>query len=75
VLWPNPATDALSIAGLLPDEHLVILDAAGRLVLDAGVANDARATIDLSALSEGAYFLRVGNRAKERTARFIRTTR
>lgn len=75
VLWPNPATDALSIAGLLPDEHLVILDAAGRVVLDAGVANDARATIDLSALSEGAYFLRVGNRAQERTARFIRTTR
>lgn len=75
VLWPNPATDALSIAGLLPDEHLMILDAAGRLVLDAGLANDARATIDLSALSEGAYILRVSNRAQERTARFIRTAR
>ncbi|MFZ1692970.1 MAG: T9SS type A sorting domain-containing protein [Flavobacteriales bacterium] len=75
VLWPNPATDALSIAGLFPDEHLVILDAAGRVVLDAGLANDARATIGLSALPEGAYFLRVGNTAQNRTARFIRSTR
>lgn len=72
VLWPNPATDAIRVAGTRPDEHLVILDASGRVVIDAGVTSDAPTSVDLKGLSAGPYLVRVSSRTQQRSARFIR---
>ena len=64
---PNPASDLVNIAMDLPEggevqgqAQVQLLDAGGRLVLERGVQqnlNQLRATLDVSALPAGTYYL------------------
>ena len=57
VLWPVPATDALSVHSDAPMQRVLVLDRTGRAVHDVP-ANGQRATINVRDLSAGAYAVR-----------------
>lgn len=59
-IFPNPATDKVTISGKLPDGVATVefLDVVGRVCLSA-VIQPAAATVDVSALTPGAYTLRL----------------
>ena len=57
-VYPNPATDAVTIAGNIgADANATVLDQSGRVVLSTSVSNGS--SIDISALETGVYFVRV----------------
>ncbi|HEX2617987.1 MAG TPA: T9SS type A sorting domain-containing protein, partial [Flavobacteriales bacterium] len=71
-VWPNPATDRLTIA--LPSTNArtaEVLDASGRVVLTSPV-RVTNNTLDVSALSSGAYTVRLTGGEGVRTARFVK---
>lgn len=61
-VFPNPATDQITIAGLDPNQQFNanLIDISGRTVLTAQVSNGA-STIDVSALAPGVYVLSVSD--------------
>ncbi|MCB0769850.1 MAG: T9SS type A sorting domain-containing protein [Flavobacteriales bacterium] len=63
--YPNPTRDVLILEGLEPGNGTYVLrDALGRIVLEEAL-NSPTATLDVSRLPEGVYFLsdRVGSRS------------
>ncbi|MBK8499027.1 MAG: T9SS type A sorting domain-containing protein [Flavobacteriales bacterium] len=70
-VYPNPCTDRLFIGGSVPaGEHVLILDATGRVVIDA--ASSAGTSIDVSALPAGSYVVRTSNTSGSGSARFVK---
>lgn len=59
-IYPNPTTGNITIAGLNDKATATIMDATGRIVLAADVINNK---VDVSALANGVYLLRI-ERAK-----------
>ena len=53
VLYPNPATDFLSLKGILFTSRIEIYDMNGRRILEKEVEKDA--TIEISHLAAGKY--------------------
>ncbi len=59
-VFPNPATDRLIVEGELSMVRMLALsDASGRLMLQEPMNNGSRATIDISAMANGTYILRL----------------
>lgn len=60
-LYPNPASDRINIDGINGPATATLLAANGRTVLSQTLANPGSrtATLDVSALAPGAYFLRI----------------
>ncbi len=56
-VYPNPATDAVTITGVEQAE-VNVTDMTGRTVATGSISADSR-TIDVSTLPSGAYFLRI----------------
>ena len=77
-LWPNPATDQLSVRYTMEQGgpvSLIISDALGRTVLERTSMNGAgtnTAMLDLSSLKEGAYTLSITGNGVRTAARFVR---
>ena len=73
VAYPNPATDALTLGGLpFGVTEVVVTDGLGRGVLAKALpAGVARVRLDVSALPEGVYVVRLrgGGGAALRTTR------
>ncbi len=63
VLYPNPATDQLTISGTAGGTATV-LDALGRPVLTAKLPAAGTATVRVSALPAGVYVVRVGTASR-----------
>jgi hypothetical protein len=62
-LFPNPASDKISLVNLPQGGNLVqVLDLAGKIVISKEVYNNIE-TISLEDVSKGAYFVRVQNRS------------
>lgn len=61
-VFPNPASDQITIAGLDPNQQFNanLIDISGRTVLAQQVSNGA-STIDVSALAPGVYLLNVSD--------------
>ena len=72
VLWPNPAHEVLNIVGTTAGESLSVWDGSGRLMLEAGTAQQGLTVVDVSRLPEGVYLLRAGTSGHEQVARFVR---
>ena len=71
VVFPNPCTDGLFIAGgWLAEELVTILDATGRTIL--GPTAPAGANLDVSALPSGTYVVRLTTSGGCRSARFVK---
>lgn len=75
VLWPNPAHEVLNIVGTTAGESLSVWDGSGRLMLEAGTAQQDLTVVDVSRLPEGVYLLRAGTSGHEQVARFVRADR
>jgi hypothetical protein len=71
-LYPNPATDRLTIAGLHPTylgSAWTLFDAHGRTVRAGAIQSSERLEIDVADLSEGLYTLQVGSGMKAENLR------
>jgi len=60
-LFPNPATDYITISGLQANETIRIYDISGTLLLNMEVAQ-ATENIAIGHLSAGMYFVKAGNK-------------
>lgn len=75
-LYPNPATDKLTMAGAAAGTPVLVLvrDLLGRVVLAASLG--AGGTLDVRALAPGAYWLTLGtDGAAPRAARLLKVAR
>jgi hypothetical protein len=61
-LYPNPVTDILNIhSGTSAIETISVVDISGKLILQLTDLNAIDATLDLSSISRGIYFVRVND--------------
>lgn len=58
-VFPNPATDALTVRYGVPMERIDVRDAAGRLVMTIACNGQQQMPVDVSTLSKGVYLLEV----------------
>jgi Secretion system C-terminal sorting domain len=71
VVYPNPCSDELFLAGRASEEETFsILDASGRVVMDFVKRVDR--SLDVSALASGHYSVQIDNASGRRTARFVK---
>lgn len=61
-VYPNPATDIINLKGIENTTKYSIVDIAGRAVMN-GIIDDSNATIDVSRLIKGYYFVRLDNQS------------
>ncbi len=57
-LYPNPATSTVTLTGIEGEAEVSVVDMNGRQVYSGSVENGSL-SIDVSGLSQGAYFVRV----------------
>jgi hypothetical protein len=57
-IYPNPANNVITIAGVTGNSNITIYDVQGRMVLQNTVLNN---TVDVSALTSGVYTMHVDN--------------
>ncbi|HEY0977927.1 MAG TPA: S8 family peptidase [Flavobacteriales bacterium] len=73
-VWPVPADDRLTL--VLPqgttERSYLVLDAAGRIVLQGALRADATNTVDVSALASGVYVLRSSDAGQSWSLRFVK---
>lgn len=67
-LYPNPATDQLHMASTSPVQELTIVDGTGREV----VQSKGDATIDISTLDSGIYFIHITTDRGTKSDKFIK---
>jgi hypothetical protein len=76
-VYPNPATDVLTLHLLQPasgDVTVQIVDATGRLMIEQRMnPGSATTSIDISTLANGAYFIQVIDEMSTMCERFIKT--
>ena len=70
-LYPNPATNAINIAGISDNTTASIVDIQGKIILST-VISTGNSTIDISAISNGVYFLKLNGIGVEKTITFIK---
>lgn len=70
-LYPNPATDRITIEGLQQEAAVSVLDLHGKSLLNAYVTKEYP-YIDLSSLSSGIYFARIVSGSECLTLKFIK---
>ena len=58
-IMPNPANDSFRVSNLDKDEDMTIYSMTGQIVMDGIVSNDQ--TIDISALANGLYLVKIGS--------------
>ena len=58
IIWPNPATEEISVSASVDAYRL--LDAVGHMILIGSLRSDRRGTIDLRAVPPGVYLVSVG---------------
>lgn len=62
-VYPNPASDHITIQGEVQDKELVVIDLNGKMVFQT-LVNQFPINLDVSTLSNGAYILSIGNTKK-----------
>jgi hypothetical protein len=74
ILYPNPATDNITIicGDNASGSQIEVIDATGRLVLSPYVISGNSVVVDVSSLPEGIYFVRVNKGSVVLTGKFIR---
>lgn len=71
-IWPNPASSHLSISsGADASVSYQIIDMTGQVALSLSASQNPQQSIDISALSEGLYFIRLVQAEQEVTKKFI----
>ena len=72
-IYPNPTTGQLTIEGVeLKIENVEILDILGRMVKTYRLNSSTNATLDVSELSNGTYFVSVYSEGQKITRKFVK---
>jgi hypothetical protein len=58
-LFPNPATDALTLKTLLKNGEIQILNSQGKIVLKEKLSGEFSQTLDLTTLDTGLYIIKI----------------
>ena len=58
-IYPNPASDQMSIRSDVQIDGYSIMDLTGRMVRSASAINDFNVVLNVSDLNEGVYIIRV----------------
>lgn len=58
-VYPNPANETISIKGISEESNIDIHDPIGRIVLQRALSETDLATLNVSFLPKGVYFIRV----------------
>ncbi|MDR2009064.1 MAG: C10 family peptidase [Bacteroidales bacterium] len=69
-IYPNPATNNLTINGLEGKATAQVYDIYGKLLMNINNLQDG--SVDVSSLASGIYFVKVENKNNTRTMRFIK---
>ncbi|MBC7448795.1 MAG: DUF4331 family protein [Hymenobacteraceae bacterium] len=64
VLWPNPASGNVQLAGGTAGADVTVFDVTGRAVLRTKADTVGAATLDLTTLTKGVYTVRVGSASR-----------
>ena len=72
MLFPNPATDFVTVSANAPIHHLSVYSTGGALVLDRVVNSTNSASLDVSALAQGIYLLRIAGENTVQTLRLVK---
>jgi plastocyanin len=72
-IYPNPVTDILSVrsTATLKNVQYSIVDITGK-VISTGIFNGAALDVNVATLSNGAYYLQLGNDAQKRVHKFLK---
>jgi len=62
-IWPNPASNTVNITGVEMNSEITIYSVLGKVVLQQKLNSNA---INISSLSNGLYFLQIGNSSTEK---------
>ncbi|TND10551.1 MAG: hypothetical protein FD123_193 [Bacteroidetes bacterium] len=74
-LYPNPASGSLQVqvGGIAGNYRITVMDASGRLVMESEYNSGEKTTLDITALAEGIYVLRVtGDNGQSFTKKFLK---
>lgn len=73
-VYPNPASNMLTIAGLSTDNNMsmIITDLAGKEVLYPKFNSNSQQQINISSLAKGIYFLQINTAKANKTIKFIK---
>lgn len=69
-VYPNPATDRLTVGGVEGDVHIEIVNTFGQTVLSCAISGNSN-EIDVSGLVRGPYFLRIQSSDRVVTTKII----
>lgn len=69
-VYPNPATDQVTVAGLTADANCVVTNAEGKVVTENALSA-AQATFSVEALQPGVYFLQITSEGLTTTERVV----
>ena len=69
-VYPNPATDRLTVGGVEGDVHIEIVNTFGQTVLSCAISGSTN-EIDVSGLVRGPYFLRIQSSDRIVTTKII----
>lgn len=71
-LFPNPATDVLTLNSSVVPERLIVIDLSGQVVLNANGKLTTYNRFDVSALAPGIYLLNMEVSGSVQTLRFVK---
>ena len=73
-VYPNPATNMLTVAGLSTDNDMsmLITDLAGKEVLYPKFNSNSQQQINISSLAKGIYFLQINTTKANKIIKFIK---
>jgi photosystem II stability/assembly factor-like uncharacterized protein len=70
-VYPNPATDVVTIASNLDAYHVKVTDIAGKVMLNKDF-NGVENTVDVSSYTTGVYFFEVNSGSKSETIKIMK---
>jgi len=72
LLYPNPATDQITIRSQDNFQEICLFDQTGKLVMVKNGVDQKQITIDLSALTSGSYILKLSNNRNQTVERVVK---
>ncbi len=71
-LYPNPASNAITLSGNISNSHIKIYNNLGQLMFKREDQNQSASVIDVAAFEAGVYFLEINQNGKIQTLKFAK---
>ncbi len=70
-IYPNPATNELTIVAFSDDAKITIMDISGKIVLEENMVNYTK-VISIAQLNNGIYFIKIESGARSEIKKFVK---